>query len=100
MFSKQNPADQKLLNWSAIRGSNTDFNANSRATQGGCGFASVAFTGDKVTDPPVPCTNNNMLTPVNPAVYDHGIVQGGSEALDAQTLVDLRRCAAATPAAG
>ena len=37
-------------------------------------------------DPPVPCTNNNMLTPVNPAVYDHGITQGASEALDAQTL--------------
>jgi YVTN family beta-propeller protein len=86
MFSKQNPDDQRILNWSAVRGSNTDFNANSRATQGGCGFASVAFTGDKVTDPPVPCTNNNMLTPVNPAVYDHGIVQGGSDALDAQTL--------------
>ena len=31
-----------VLNWSAVRGSNTDFNANSRATQGGCGFASVA----------------------------------------------------------
>ena len=43
MFSKQNPADQKLLNWSAVRGSNTDFNANSRATQGGCGFASDDF---------------------------------------------------------
>jgi hypothetical protein len=86
MFSKQSPDDQRVLNWSAVRGSNTDFNANSRATQGGCGFASVAFTGDKVTDPPVPCTNNNMLTPVNPAVYDHGIVHGGSDALDAQTL--------------
>ena len=86
MFSKQNPDDQRLLNWSSVRGSNTDFNANSRATQGGCGFASVAFTGDKVTDPPVPCTNNAMLTPVNPAIYDHGIVQGGSDALDAQTL--------------
>jgi YVTN family beta-propeller protein len=86
MFSKQNPDDQRILNWSSVRGSNTDFNANSRATQGGCGFASVAFTGDKVTDPPDPCTNNNVLTPVNPAVYDHGITQGGSDALDAQTL--------------
>jgi YVTN family beta-propeller protein len=86
MFSKQNPDDQRILNWSSVRGSNTDFNANSRATQGGCGFASVKFTGDRVTDPPVPCTNNNILTPVNPAVYDHGIVQGGSDALDAQTL--------------
>jgi YVTN family beta-propeller protein len=85
-FSKQSPDDQRVLNWSAVRGSNTDFNANSRGTQGGCGFASVAFTGDMVTDPPVPCTNNNMLTPVNPAVYDHGITHGGSDALDAQTL--------------
>ena len=83
MFSKQNPEDQKLLNWSAVRGSNTDFNANSRATQGGCGFASAFLNGQ---DPPVPCTNNNTLTPVNPAVYDHGIVQGASDALDAQTL--------------
>ncbi len=82
MFSKQNPEDQRLLNWSAVRGSNTDFNANSRATQGGCGFAS-ATAG---VDPPNPCTNNNALTPVNPAVYDHGIVQGASDALDAQTL--------------
>src|SRR5262249_3939456 len=43
MFSKQNPEDQRLLNWSAVRGSNTDFNNNSRATQGGCGFASDDF---------------------------------------------------------
>jgi YVTN family beta-propeller protein len=80
-----NMEDQGLLNWSAIRGSNTDFNANSRVTQGGCGFASAVATGQ---DPPDPCTstNNPMETPVNPAVYDHGITQGASEALDAQTL--------------
>ena len=42
MFSKQSLDDQRLLNWSGVRGSNTDFNANSRATQGGCGFASDA----------------------------------------------------------
>jgi YVTN family beta-propeller protein len=82
MFSKQSPDDQRVLNWSAVRGSNTDFNANSRATQGGCGFAS-AIAG---VDPPDPCTNNNLLTPVNPAVYDHGITHGASDALDAQTL--------------
>ena len=35
MFNKfTNMEDQGLLNWSAIRGSNTDFNNNSRATQG------------------------------------------------------------------
>ena len=84
MFNKfTNMEDQGLLNWSAIRGSNTDFNANSRGVQGGCGVASAAIAGE---DPPNPCTNNNVLTPVNPAVYDHGITQGASEALDAQTL--------------
>ena len=85
MFNKfTNMDDQGILNWSAVRGSNTDFNANSRATQGGCGFASDAF--DRRRFPPDPCTNDNMLTPVNPAVYDHGITQGASEALDVQTL--------------
>jgi len=85
MFSKHDPEDQELLNWSAVRGSNTDFNTNSRVNQGGCGFASDKFD-------PGQCFNkvNNMPpgpnTIVNPAVYDHGITQGGSDALDAQTL--------------
>jgi YVTN family beta-propeller protein len=79
MFSKQNPDDQRLLNWSAVRGSNTDFNANSRATQGGCGFASDAVA-------PGQCFTLGAATPTNLAIYDHGIVQGGSDALDAQTL--------------
>ena len=39
-------SDAALLNWSAIRGSNTDFNANSRVTQGGCGFASDGIAGE------------------------------------------------------
>jgi hypothetical protein len=35
MFNKgTNMSDAGILNWSAVRGSNTDFNANSRATQG------------------------------------------------------------------
>jgi mono/diheme cytochrome c family protein len=82
MFDKQNPADQALLNWSAVRGSNTDFNANSRVNQGGCGFASDKF------DPggPAACFAKGNMTAVNPAVYDHGITQGGSDALDVQTL--------------
>ncbi len=79
MFSKQNPEDQDLLNWSAVRGSNTDFNNNSRATQGGCGFASDNFD-------PGQCFAKGATTLANPAIYDHGIVQGGSDALDAQTL--------------
>jgi mono/diheme cytochrome c family protein len=80
MFSKlTNVSDVGILNWSAVRGSNTDFNANSRATQGGCGFASDAFD-------PGQCFAKGNTTVANPAVYDHGITQGASEALDAQTL--------------
>ena len=79
MFSKQNPGDQRVLNWSAVRGSNTDFNANSRATQGGCGFASDNFD-------PGQCFAKGNTTLANPAIYDHGIILGGSDALDAQTL--------------
>src|SRR5499433_2721084 len=79
MFSKQNPDDQGLLNWSAIRGSNTDFNNNSRGVQGGCGFASDDFDPDQ-------CFAKGNTTLANPAIYDHGITQGGSEALDMQTL--------------
>ena len=83
MFSKQNPEDQGLLNWSAMRGSNTDFNDNSRATQGGCGFASDDFDRQCFL---LPMYKGNATTPANPAIYDHGIVQGASDALDAQTL--------------
>jgi len=62
-YSKHNQLDQRCILWSCNRGSNTDFNNNSRAVQGGIGFAD------------------------NPAsVYDHGPVIGISDALDAQTL--------------
>ena len=74
-----NVSDQGLLNWSSVRGSNTDFNNNSRATQGGCGFASDVTA-------PGQCFAQGATTPANPAIYDHGITQGGSDALDAQTL--------------
>jgi YVTN family beta-propeller protein len=82
MFDKQNPADQELLNWSAVRGSNTDFNTNSRVNQGGCGFASDKFDAGG----PAACFVKGNTTTVNPAVYDHGITQGASDALDVQTL--------------
>ena len=64
-FAKDNPADQRISNWSAVRGSITDFNNNSRNVQGGIGFAG---------EPP------------NPNIFNHGITQGASDALDAQTL--------------
>jgi YVTN family beta-propeller protein len=62
-FSKRNPADQKISNYSGVMGSITDFNNNSRGVQGGQGF---------VTDPAL--------------VFQHGPTQGVSEALDAETL--------------
>jgi YVTN family beta-propeller protein len=74
-----NMSDAGLLNWSAIRGSNTDFNNNSRGVQGGCGFASDEFA-------PGQCFAMGAATPANPDIYDHGITQGASEALDVQTL--------------
>src|SRR5207253_11069744 len=64
-FAKDNPLDQRIANWSAVRGSVTDFNNNSKAVQGGKGFA-----GD----------------PANPNIYNHGITQGASDALDLMTL--------------
>ena len=75
-----NADDRRPLNWSAVRSSNTDFNNNSRGVQGGCGFASDAFA------PPGTCTTSGATTPANPNIYDHGIAQGGSDALDVQTL--------------
>jgi hypothetical protein len=78
--AKDNGLDQKLVLWSALRGSNTDFNNNSRAVQGGCGFASDAFA------PPGACIAQGAATPANPDIYDHGVTQGGSDALDVQSL--------------
>jgi YVTN family beta-propeller protein len=71
LYSKINgPHDIRINNYSAARDSITDFNNNSRGVQGGIGFAS---------DPPF------SATAPNPAVFDHGISQGASEALDFET---------------
>ena len=64
-FSKLNPGDQRISNWSAVMGSPTDFNGNARGVQGGVGFAG---------DPP------------NPNIFSHGLTEGGSESLDLMTL--------------
>ncbi|MFI3119750.1 MAG: YncE family protein [Methylococcaceae bacterium] len=63
-YSKRSAAhDTRILNWSAVRGSNTDFNNNSKGVQGGTGFAALAAP-----------------------ILNHGITQGASEALDDETL--------------
>jgi len=54
------------LNWSAVRGSNTDFNANSIGIQGGKGFATETQTGDHTG-----------------FVFNHGPIFGVSDSLDA-----------------
>ena len=38
MFSKSNPADQRILNWSAVRDENHDFELNTRGVFGGRGL--------------------------------------------------------------
>ena len=59
-------SDQGILNWSNVRGSNTDFNNNSIGIQGGIGFA----------------TNVNGVNRTA-EVFNHGPVKGISDALDA-----------------
>ncbi len=61
-FSKLDPNDQRISNYSAIMGSTTDFNNNSRGVQGGIGF---------VDDPTI--------------IFQHGITTGASDAHDAMT---------------
>jgi YVTN family beta-propeller protein len=79
LYSKVNaPHDTRINNWSAVRDSVTDFNNNSRGVQGGCGFASDEFA-------PGQCLTQGAATPANPAIFDHGLSQGASEALDFET---------------
>jgi hypothetical protein len=92
LYSKINGAhDARINNWSAARDSVTDFNNNSRNVQCGAGFAGG--------DPPAACPEGGP-NPPNPNVFDHGISQGASEALDmettwAQTVRPLRQPQAA-----
>src|SRR5688572_10701926 len=65
-FARNNLDDQRILNWSAIRGSNTDFNNNARGIQGGRGFASEVDGVDNSAE-----------------VFNHGPMFGVSDSLDA-----------------
>ncbi len=70
-FARNNLGDQRILNWSAVRGSNTDFNNNARGIQGGRGFAA---------DPTAtPGEDRSLL------VYNHGPTRGVSDSLDAMS---------------
>jgi hypothetical protein len=65
-FARLDLQDQRLLNWSAVRGSNTDFNNNARAIQGGKGFATNVHGVDRSAE-----------------IFNHGPVTGISDSLDA-----------------
>jgi len=67
-FARNNLDDQRILNWSAVRGSNTDFNNNARGIQGGVGFATNVDGADKTTQ-----------------VFNHGPTKGISDSLDAMS---------------
>ncbi|MCI0666821.1 MAG: hypothetical protein L0Y38_06265 [Methylococcaceae bacterium] len=92
-YSKINGAhDIRINNWSAPRDGVTEFNNNSRNVQCGSGFAGgdapqtiagiVQIVGG--LEVPIPCPGAGGGLP-NPAIFDHGIEQGGSEALDFET---------------
>jgi hypothetical protein len=66
MFARNNLDDQRLLNWSAVRGSNTDFNNNARGIQGGKGFATDVRGVNRTAE-----------------VFNHGPMFGVSDSLDA-----------------
>ncbi len=65
-FARRDPGDQRILNWSGVRGGNTDFNNNARGIQGGKGFASTVGGEDR-----------------SAGVFNHGPVRGISDSLDA-----------------
>jgi DNA-binding beta-propeller fold protein YncE len=65
-FARNDLSDQRILNWSGVRGSNTDFNNNAIGIQGGKGFA-TNVRGE----------NRTAL------VFNHGPVVGVSDSLDA-----------------
>jgi YVTN family beta-propeller protein len=67
-FAKNDPTDQRLLNWNAVRDANLQFNNNSIAIQGGIGFATDVNGVDRSAE-----------------IFNHGPTQGISDALDAQT---------------
>ena len=67
-FARNNLDDQRILNWSAVRGSNTDFNNNARGIQGGTGFATNVDGVDKTAQ-----------------VFNHGPTKGISDSLDAMS---------------
>ncbi len=92
-FSKINGAhDARIENYSAPRDSPTDFNNNSRNVQCGSGFAGgdapEALPGLKVTKmgklEDIACPGKGPGKP-SLAVFDHGISNGASEALDVET---------------
>jgi YVTN family beta-propeller protein len=87
LFSKVDPLeDTRINNWSGVRDSVTDFNNNSRGVQCGAGFAGGVPLATVPGVPSLACPQVTAFGPgPNPAVFDHGIQQGASEALDFET---------------
>ena len=87
LYSKIDGAhDIRINNWSAVRDGVTDFNNNSRGVQCGTGFAGGIPLATVPGVPSLPCPASPGFGPgPNPAIFDHGIQQGASEALDVET---------------
>ena len=67
-FARNDLSDQRILNWSGVRGSVTDFNNNAIGVQGGAGFASDVNGVNRSSE-----------------VFNHGPISGISDSLDAMT---------------
>jgi hypothetical protein len=67
-FARNDLTDQRILNWSGVRGSNTDFNNNARGIQGGQGFAKDVGGEDRTL-----------------LIFNHGPTKGVSDSLDAMS---------------
>lgn len=66
-YAPQNAENQRVFNWTPVRGSVTDFNNNSRGVQGGIGFTPGGDLDAGI-------------------VFNHGLNEGVSDALDLMTL--------------
>jgi hypothetical protein len=67
-FARGNPGDQRIFDWSATRGSVTDFNTQPRGGQGGRGFATDVNGENRTSE-----------------IFHHGPTRGISDSLDAVT---------------
>ncbi len=81
------PHDTRVINWSGTREGIAQFNNNKKNVQCGRGQAGGTAPATDPGVPSLPCPFADFSDPADPVVtiFDHGLVQGASEALDFET---------------